>query len=94
MSEVNDLSPERFPCPDDYDHLLQELRLMAGREERDLELYDFLIDQVTPQPALQQEDRVITNRNVLRINRDVTRRNLQILEETYCQITEIGRAHV
>lgn len=87
MSEVNDLSPERFPCPDDYDHLLQELRLMAGREERDLELYDFLIDQVTPQPALQQEDRVITNRNVLRINRDVTRRNLQILEETYCQIT-------
>lgn len=87
MSEVNDLSPEKFPCPDDYDHLLQELRLMAGREERDLELYDFLIDQVTPQPALQQEDRVITNRNVLRINRDVTRRNLQILEETYCQIT-------
>ena len=88
MSEVNDLSPERFPCPDDYERLLEELRIMAGREERDLELYTFLIDQVTPQIGLQREDdRFVTNRTVLRTNRDVTRRNLEILEETYRDLT-------
>lgn len=88
MSDVNDLSPERFPCPEDYEELLEQLRLMAGREERDLELYTFLIDQVTPQIGLQREDeRFTTNRTVLRTNRDVTRRNLEILEETYRDLT-------
>jgi|LSQX01.1.fsa_nt_gb rubrerythrin len=88
MSELNDLSPERFPCPEDYDELLKKLRIMAGREERDIELYDFLIDQVTAQPTLQQrEPGMITNRSVLRTNRDITRRNLEILEETYRELS-------
>lgn len=86
MSEVNDISPDRFPCPEDYDDLLMKMSLMAGREERDLELYEFLIDQVTAQTATQQL-RIVTNRAVLRTNRDITRRNLEILEETYRELS-------
>ncbi|MFP4017360.1 MAG: hypothetical protein ACLFUI_10055 [Halanaerobiales bacterium] len=94
MAENNDMNNDRYPCPEpgeprepEYmDFLLAQMRLVAGREERDLELYQYLIDQTMAQPMAQQQ-RLITNQSVLRTNRAVTRRNLEIIDETYRTIT-------
>ncbi len=90
-NENDNVNTDRFPCPEPeepiYDEaLLAQMRIMAGREERDLELYQYLIDQSMAQPMAQQQ-RVITNTSVLRRNRDVTRRNLELLDETYRNLT-------
>ena len=90
MSDNNDINTDRFPCPEpepEYlDTLLEQIRLVAGREERDLELYQYLIDQTTAQPMAQQQ-RMITNQSVLRQNREITRRNLELLDEMYRELT-------
>ncbi len=94
MSENDNVNTDRFPCPEPeepeipeyYDSLLAQMRIIAGREERDLELYQYLIDQSMAQPMAQQQ-RIITNTSVLRRNRDVTRRNLELIDETYRELT-------
>ncbi len=94
MNENDNVNSDRFPCPEPpepeqpmYDEaLLAQMRMVAGREERDLELYQYLIDQSMAQPMAQQQ-RIITNTSVLRTNRDVTRRNLELLNETYRELT-------
>ncbi|MFP4661899.1 MAG: hypothetical protein ACLFPF_06910 [Halanaerobiales bacterium] len=94
MDEKNHMNDDRFPCPEppeprepEYlDFILAQMRMVAGREERDLELYQYLLDQAGAQQMAQQQ-MLITNRSVLRTNRAVTRRNLEIIEETYRTLT-------
>ncbi|MFW5981104.1 MAG: hypothetical protein ACOCRU_00850 [bacterium] len=85
MTENSTLNPERLRCPDDYTVVLEQMRRMAGREERNIELYEYLMRMVNNQIAAQAM--IVTNYKILRMNRDAARSNLELLEETYQALT-------
>ncbi|MEJ6950092.1 hypothetical protein [Natronospora cellulosivora (SeqCode)] len=85
MTEDNALNPERLRCPEDYTVVLDQMRIMAGREERNIELYEYLMRLTMNQMVAQA--RIVTNHRVLRRNRDTARTNLEILNETYRALT-------
>lgn len=85
LPEDNALNPERLRCPDEYTVVLEQMRIMAGREERNIELYEYLMQMANNQLAAQQG--MVTNYQILRRNRDNARTNMELLEETYCALT-------
>lgn len=70
-------------------YILAQMRTVAGREDRDLKLYQYLIDQSMAVPMAQQQ-RIFTNTSVLRTNRDVTRRNLELTKDKLNKFISTG----
>lgn len=85
LSENSIFNPENLKCPNEYTIVLEQMRIMAGREARNLELYEYLMQMANNQLAAQQG--MVTNYQILRRNRENARTNMELLEETYHALT-------
>ncbi len=82
------ITREGYMPPEQLEPCLEIIRQVAGREVRQIELYNYLIDLTAGQTQAQQaEPPIINERAVLRDIRDLDQRNLDMLEEIYQNLT-------